>query len=85
VVFDLKTLARLKEIKTTGENPDAILYDAASQRVFSFNGRGRNATAVDARTDTVIGTIALDANPSSRSRTARAASTSTSRTRTVSR
>src|SRR5881398_1499098 len=63
VVFDLKTLARLKEIKTTGENPDAILYDAASQRVFTFNGRGRNATAVDARTDAVIGTIALDAKP----------------------
>ena len=63
VVFDLKTLARLKEIKTTGENPDAILYDAASHRVFTFNGRGRNATAVDAKTDEVIGTIALDAKP----------------------
>src|SRR2546429_5857149 len=63
VVFDLKTLARLKQIKTTGDNPDAILYDAASQRVFTFNGRGRNATAVDARTDAVIGTIALDAKP----------------------
>src|SRR5256884_5852430 len=63
VVFDLKTLARLKEIKATGETPDAILYDAASQRVFTFNGRGRNATAVDARTDAVIGTIALDAKP----------------------
>src|SRR5947207_14746919 len=63
VVFDLKTLARLKEIRTTGENPDAILYDAASQRVFTFNGRGRNATAVDARTDAVIGSIALDAKP----------------------
>ncbi len=63
VVFDLKTLARLKEIKTTGENPDAILYDAASHRVFTFNGRGRNATAVDAKTDKVIGTIPLDAKP----------------------
>src|ERR1700736_146115 len=63
VVFDLKTLARLKEIKTTGENPDAILYDPASHRVFTFNGRGRNATAVDAKTDEVIGTIALDAKP----------------------
>ncbi|HEY0767996.1 MAG TPA: hypothetical protein VGD47_08555 [Steroidobacteraceae bacterium] len=63
VVFDLKTLARLKEIKTTGENPDAILYDAATHRVFTFNGRGRNATAVDAKTDEVIGTIALDAKP----------------------
>jgi len=63
VVFDLKTLARLKEIKTTGANPAAVLYDAASQRVFTFNGRGRNATAVDARTDEVIGTIPLDAKP----------------------
>jgi DNA-binding beta-propeller fold protein YncE len=63
VVFDLKTLARLKEIKATGENPDAILYDSATHRVFSFNGRGRNATVIDAKTDTVIGTIALDAKP----------------------
>src|SRR4029077_10585351 len=63
VVFDLKKLARLKEIKTTGENPDAILYDTASHRVFTFNGRGRNATAVDARSDQVIGTIPLDAKP----------------------
>lgn len=63
VVFDLKTLQRLKEIKTTGDNPDAIIYDAATHRVFSFNGRGRNATAIDARTDEVVGTIALDAKP----------------------
>lgn len=63
VVFDLKTLARLKEIKTTGENPDVILYDAPSHRVFSFNGRGRNVTAVDATTDTVLGSIALDGKP----------------------
>lgn len=63
VVFDLKTLARLQEIKTTGENPDAILYDAATRRVFSFNGHGRNVTAIDAVTNAVIGTIALDAKP----------------------
>jgi len=63
VVFDLKSLARLKEIKVTGENPDAILYDPASQRVFTFNGRGRNATAIDAKTDEVLGTIPLDAKP----------------------
>ncbi len=63
VVFDLKSLARLKDIQATGENPDAILYDSATHRVFSFNGRGRNATVVDAKTDEVIGTIALDAKP----------------------
>src|SRR5262249_8269644 len=63
VVFDLKTLARLKEIKATGENPDAIIYDSATHRVLSFNGRGRNATVIDVKTDEVIGTIALDAKP----------------------
>ena len=75
MVFDLKTLARLKEIKTTGENPDAILYDAPSHRVFSFNGRGRNVTAVDAANDEVVGTIALDAKPEFAATTARALST----------
>jgi DNA-binding beta-propeller fold protein YncE len=63
VVFDLKSLARLKEIKATGENPDAIIYDSATHRVFSFNGRGRNATVIDVKTDEVIGTIPLDAKP----------------------
>jgi len=63
VVFDLKSLARLKEIKASGENPDAIIYDAPTQRVFAFNGRGRNATVIDAKTDEVVGTIALDAKP----------------------
>jgi DNA-binding beta-propeller fold protein YncE len=63
VVFDLKTLARVKEIGATGGNPDAILYDPATRRVFSFNGRGHNATAIDASTNTVIGTIPLDAKP----------------------
>ena len=63
MVFDLRSLARLKEIKATGENPDAILYDSATHRVFSFNGRGRNATVVDAKTDEVVGTIPLDAKP----------------------
>jgi DNA-binding beta-propeller fold protein YncE len=63
VVFDLKTLARLEEIKVTGENPDAILYDPATHRVLTFNGRGRNVTAIDAKTDEVVGTVAVDAKP----------------------
>lgn len=63
VVFDLRTLARLGEIATTGENPDAILYDPATQRVFTFNGRGRNVTAIDARTQRVAGTLALAGKP----------------------
>lgn len=63
VVFDLKSLARVAAIKTTGENPDAILYEPTTQRVFTFNGRGRNVTVIDASRNEVIGTIAVDAKP----------------------
>jgi DNA-binding beta-propeller fold protein YncE len=63
VVFDLTTLARLADIKTTGANPDAILYDAATRRVFAFNGGGRNATVIDATRDAVVGTVALEGKP----------------------
>jgi DNA-binding beta-propeller fold protein YncE len=63
VVFDLRTLARLREIKPTGAGPDAIVYEPLSHRIVSLNGRGRSATVIDARTDTVVGTIPLDAKP----------------------
>lgn len=62
-VFDLKTLAVTSTVKTTGENPDAILYDASSKRVFIFNGRGQNATVIDAATLAVAGTIPLGGKP----------------------
>jgi mono/diheme cytochrome c family protein len=62
-VFDLKTLKETARIKIEGENPDAILYDASSKRVFTFNGRSKNATAVDATTGTVVGNIPLDGKP----------------------
>jgi YVTN family beta-propeller protein len=62
-VFDLKTLKETARIKVTGENPDCILYDPASQRVFTFNGHSGNATVIDAKTDTVVATITLDGKP----------------------
>ncbi|HYR46173.1 MAG TPA: YncE family protein [Thermoanaerobaculia bacterium] len=62
-IFDTTTLAVLGEVKATGENPDAIIYDPASRRVFAFNGRGKNATAIDAAAGTVAGTIPLDGKP----------------------
>jgi DNA-binding beta-propeller fold protein YncE len=46
-----------------GENPDAILYDPATQRVFTFNGRSQDSTAIDAAKGTVLGTIKLDGKP----------------------
>jgi DNA-binding beta-propeller fold protein YncE len=46
-----------------GENPDAILYDAATKRVFTFNGRSQDSTAIDAAKGTVVGTIKLGGKP----------------------
>jgi DNA-binding beta-propeller fold protein YncE len=62
-IFDPKTLATIGTVKVTGENPDAILYDAFSHRVFAFNGRTANATAVEGATGVVAGTIAVGGKP----------------------
>jgi YVTN family beta-propeller protein len=52
-VFDLKTLKVLSKVKT-GQNPDAIIYEPVTHRVFTFNGRSGDATAIDAKTGDVI-------------------------------
>ena len=62
VLFDLKTL-KVKDKVKAGTNPDGIVYDPASKRVFAFNGRSQNATAIDATTGKVAGTIALGGKP----------------------
>src|SRR5215831_14372178 len=63
-VFDLKTLKETAKVKLEGgENPDAILYDPASKRVFTFNGRSKNATVIDADKGTVVGNVPLDGKP----------------------
>ena len=62
-VFNLKTLAVITKVPVTGLNPDAILYDRFSHKVFAFNGKTKNATVIDAATNKVIGTISLDGKP----------------------
>lgn len=62
-VIDLKTFKTIDKIKVTGNNPDAILYDDFSRRIFTFNGRSNNATVIDATTNKVIGSIALAGKP----------------------
>jgi DNA-binding beta-propeller fold protein YncE len=61
-IFDLKTLATASKVKV-GDNPDAILYDPATRRVFTFNGRSQDSTAIDAEKGTVLGTIKLGGKP----------------------
>jgi DNA-binding beta-propeller fold protein YncE len=63
-VFDLKTLKPLARVPTPlGLNPDFILYDAVSRRVFAFNGRSHNASVIDAGTDRLVATIPLRGKP----------------------
>ena len=62
-VFKLSTLAVETVVKTTGGNPDAILYEPATRRVFTCNGAGKNATVIDAATSRVVGTIPLGGKP----------------------
>lgn len=61
-VFDLKTLHVLGTVQTGG-NPDAILYDPYSMRIYTCNGRSGNMSIIDPRTDRNVGTIQLDGKP----------------------
>jgi DNA-binding beta-propeller fold protein YncE len=62
-VFDLKTLAVIATLPSTGKKPDAVLYDSFSKRVFACNGESENATVFDAATGRVLGTVALGGSP----------------------
>ncbi len=62
-VFNLKTLEIIGKTKVTGVNPDAILYDEFSHKVFVYNGRTDNATVIDANTNKVVETIKLEGKP----------------------
>jgi len=62
-IFDYKTLAPISVVKIQARNPDAILYDPATRRVFTFNGGTANATAIDATNGTVIGNVDLGGKP----------------------
>jgi len=62
-VFDLKSLKTIRTVATGGENPDAIFYDAASKRVFAFNGKSKNATAIEAEGGKVAGMFEVGGKP----------------------
>jgi DNA-binding beta-propeller fold protein YncE len=62
-VINLTTLAVIADVKIDGQNPDAIMYDQFSKKVFTFNGRSSNSTVLDAVTNAIVGTIALEGKP----------------------
>jgi DNA-binding beta-propeller fold protein YncE len=62
LIFDLKTMKIIQEV-AVGKNPDAIIYDSSSSRVFAFNGGSNSASAINAADGTVAGTIDLGGGP----------------------
>ncbi|HVT49228.1 MAG TPA: hypothetical protein VHD57_15675 [Vicinamibacterales bacterium] len=62
VMFDLKSYAALGRIPAA-DDADAIIYDAPSRRVFSFNGDAHSATVVDAAKGTLVTNIPLGGKP----------------------
>lgn len=59
-VVDLGSLKETKRIKV-GSRPDVMLADG--NRVYSFNAGSQDASAIDASTDTVVGTAKLSGKP----------------------
>ncbi len=62
-VFDLKTDSTIANLKVAGANPDAILYDPFSHRVFAFNAGSSSVSVIDAESIKILGTIPLEGRP----------------------
>ena len=62
IIFDLKDLKTIQTVKV-GTNPDCILYDPATKRVFAFNRGSSSATAIDAKDGKIAGTLDLGGHP----------------------
>ena len=62
-VFDLKTNAIVTQIPTTGDNPDAIMYEPFTKKIITNNGRSKNLSIIDPENNAVIHTVELDGKP----------------------
>lgn len=61
-VFDMNTNKVLTQIPV-GQNPDAILYEPFSRKIFTCNGRSNNLTVIDPAANKVIDSIAVGGKP----------------------
>jgi DNA-binding beta-propeller fold protein YncE len=62
VMWDSKTLETIKTIDVQGR-PDGILFEPLTQRIYIFSHSAPNATVIDAKDGTVVGTIDLGGSP----------------------
>ena len=56
VIFDLKTLAKIGEVRV-GDDPNGIIYDHLTKRIFTADRGSKRITAIDAKTGKIAGTI----------------------------
>ncbi len=61
-IFDVKTLNTIAQVKVE-KNPDAIIYDPVTQRVFAFNRGSSSVSVIEAPDGKIAGTIALGGHP----------------------
>ena len=61
--FDPATLKVEQTVQVDARNPDAIVYDPYSKRVFTFNGGSDNASVIDAVTGKLLDHVALPGRP----------------------
>jgi YVTN family beta-propeller protein len=62
-VFDLRSFKPTATIDVEGHNPDAILYDPASKRLYTFNGRSQDVSIIDPHGRGVIAKIPVGGKP----------------------
>jgi DNA-binding beta-propeller fold protein YncE len=63
VVFDRSNLATVATIPTGGMGPDSIIFEPATQTVWAFEGRSKDAAVIDAATRKVVANIPLPGKP----------------------
>jgi DNA-binding beta-propeller fold protein YncE len=56
VIFDLKTLGVIARVPV-GDDPNVILFDRKSQRIFTADRGSKGVTAIDPKTGKVAGTV----------------------------
>ena len=61
-MWDTKTLALIKTIEVQGR-PDGILFEPLTERIYVFSHSQPNATVIDAKDGSVVGTIDLGGAP----------------------
>lgn len=62
-VIDLATLKMQATLPVTGQGPDAIVFDPASNHVLTMNGHSDNASVIDPGAARVVATVPLPGRP----------------------